>query len=146
MSFQILLNLVIAATWMFLTNNWSPLGFLKGFLVGLLLLFFMRRFLTQDFYLRRVWSIIVLLFIFLKELIVSSVIVIKQVLSPKLDIRPGIFALPTELKSDWEIATLACLISLTPGTLTLEVSEDKTVLYIHAMDISDKEEMIVSGV
>lgn len=142
MPFQMLINIVIAVTWMFLTDQWSSVGFLKGYLIGLFLLFLMRRFLPQRFYMRRVWAFLVLLFIFLKELVLSSLIVVRQVLRPKLNIRPGIFAMQTELRSDFEITTLACLITLTPGTLTLEVSEDKRTLYIHAMDIDDAEQTI----
>jgi multicomponent Na+:H+ antiporter subunit E len=55
--------------------------------------------------------------------------------------RPGIFALETELKTGWEITVLSCLICLTPGTLTLEVSKDDKMLYIHAMDIADAKKL-----
>ncbi|MNE74817.1 Na(+)/H(+) antiporter subunit E [compost metagenome] len=73
----------------------------------------------------------------MKELIVSSAAVIIQVLQPRLKARPGIFAYETGLKRDWEITALSCFICLTPGTLTLDVSQDKRILYIHAMDIED---------
>lgn len=90
-------------------------------------------------YLRRVWSAVKLLFLFVKELILSSIAVIMHIVRPKLKIRPGIVSVTTELRSDWEITLLACLITLTPGTLTLEVSPDQRTLYIHAMDIHDAE-------
>ena len=53
---------------------------------------------------------------------------------------PGIFALETELEKDWEITILSNLITLTPGTCVLEVSDDNKTLYIHAMDIDDVEQ------
>lgn len=142
MPFQILINLMVAFVWMFLNNNWSASGFIIGYLIGLALLFLLRRFLPYDFYLKKIWAIVALFLLFIKELVVSSYVVIKQIISPRLDIKPGIFAFPTELKTDWEITTLACLISLTPGTLTLEVSPDNKILYIHAMDINDVNEAI----
>jgi multicomponent Na+:H+ antiporter subunit E len=64
------------------------------------------------------------------------------ILKPKLDIKPGIFAYPTELKQDWEITVLANLITLTPGTLVVDVSPDNKILYVHAMDIDDAEDSI----
>lgn len=139
---QIMLNIVIAIVWMSLTS-WNATSLVLGYLIGLGLIFAMRRFLHYEFYLKKVLAIIKLLLLFLKEIVLSNIIVAKHVISPKLNIRPGIFAFPTELKSDWEITTLACLITLTPGTLTLEVSPKGDILYIHAIDIPDAEEVIL---
>lgn len=58
--------------------------------------------------------------------------------------KPGIFALRTELQTDWEITILANLITLTPGTLVIDVSPDNKTLYIHAMDIDDVDDAINS--
>jgi len=139
MGYQILLNLVIAFVWMFLYNEWSPQRFLLGYLIGLTLIFILRRFWPEPFYLRKLWALVKLLALFARELFVSSFTVVRQIVRPGLDLRPGIFAYRTELKSDWEITLLSCLICLTPGTLTLEVSGEGDTLYIHAMDIGDKD-------
>ncbi|MGM1021361.1 MAG: Na+/H+ antiporter subunit E [Bacillota bacterium] len=137
MSFQIILNLLIAVLWMFLHDDWSGSRFIIGFMLGMLILFLLGRFWFGTFYLKRVWAILKLLVLFMRELVVSSFTVIREILRPKLTIRPGIFAYTTELRSDWEVTLLSCLICLTPGTLTLEVSGDGQTLYIHAMDIED---------
>lgn len=144
MAVQILLNLLIALVWMFLNNSWSLASLIMGYVIGIGFLFALRRFFHQGFYLRKVWAIWKLLVLFMKELILSNIAVIKHIVQPKLNIRPGIFALETELITDWEITTLACLITLTPGTLTLEVSPDRSTLYIHAMDIEDAEALAES--
>lgn len=60
----------------------------------------------------------------------------------RLTFEPGIFALPIEVEKDWEITLLSNLITLTPGTLTVAVSEDNTKLFIHAMHIDDIEDSI----
>ena len=60
-------------------------------------------------------------------------------LSPRLSIRPGLIAYRTELKSALAITTLANIITLTPGTLTLAVSDDRETLFIHALDIDHPE-------
>lgn len=142
MSFQILLNIVIALVWMVLRNEYSPVEFAMGYLVGLLALFILRRFLTFDFYLRRVYAFIKLVLLFFQQLVLSNIDMIKVVLKPKLDVQPGIFAFPTKLQSKWEITLLASLITLTPGTLSMYFSEDGKTIYIHAIDVPDKEEAI----
>lgn len=142
MAFQILLNVFLAFVWMFLKNEYTGNTFLVGYFFGLLILLGIRRFFGSRFYLLRVFAVVKLVFIFIRELILSNISVLKVILKPKLDIRPGIFALETELRKDWEITILANLITLTPGTLVVDVSFDNKTLYIHAMDIADKEEAI----
>ena len=57
------------------------------------------------------------------------------------EITPAIVAIPLTAETDAEIAFLANLISLTPGTLSLDVSTDRQVLYIHAIDVKDIEKL-----
>jgi multicomponent Na+:H+ antiporter subunit E len=61
------------------------------------------------------------------------------VLSPRMDLKPGIIAYPLKVDRDFEITILANLITLTPGTLSVDVSDDRRILYVHAMDASDPE-------
>ncbi|MFS0780344.1 Na+/H+ antiporter subunit E [Bacillus sp. 1P06AnD] len=142
MAFQILLNVFLALIWMFLSTSTQPSSFIAGYLLGLLILIGFRRFFRSTFYLVRIWAVVKLIFIFFKELILSNIAVLKVILRPKLDMNPGIFALKTELKSDWEITLLANLITLTPGTLVVDVSDDNSTLYVHAMDIQDVQDEI----
>ncbi|WP_100406712.1 Na+/H+ antiporter subunit E [Bacillus solitudinis] len=139
MAFQLLINLTISFVWMFLYNAWDLPTFIIGYVVGGLILFVVRRFFHQPLYLIKVYAIIKLILLFFKELFLSNVTVVKHVLSPKLNIKPGIFALETDLKTDWEITLLSSLITLTPGTLVVDISEDQRTLYIHAMNIEDIE-------
>ncbi|MCY8423128.1 Na+/H+ antiporter subunit E [Bacillus vallismortis] len=142
MAFQILLNVFLAFCWMFLSNSSSAAGFITGYILGMASLFFFRRFFTRQFYLWKMFTIVKLFLIFLKELYLANVSVMKTILSPKLNIKPGIFAFKTELTQDWEITLLSLLITLTPGTLVMDISDDKTILYIHALDIEDAEKAI----
>jgi multicomponent Na+:H+ antiporter subunit E len=144
MAFQILLNFILAFVWMFLKTSYSPASFFVGYFFGLLIIYIFRRFFTSRFYLLRVVAVLNLIYIFTLELILSNISVLKAVLRPKLNIKPGIFAFPTELKEDWEITMLANLITLTPGTLVVDLSPDNRILYVHAMDITDADEAIQS--
>jgi multicomponent Na+:H+ antiporter subunit E len=106
------------------------------------MLFVFRRFFSSRFYLKPVVAIIHLLLVFIKELVLSNIAILKIVLKPKLDMKPGIFALPIEVTKEWEILVLSHMITLTPGTLVIKVSDDNKVLYVHAMDTPDVEESI----
>ncbi|PAV28984.1 Na+/H+ antiporter subunit E [Virgibacillus profundi] len=144
MAFQIVINLIIAFMWMFLNESYSAPGFIGGYLLGILLLFLLSKFIPGTFYLKKFFKIISLILLFIKELISSNIDIVKLVYTPNPEVEPGIFALPIEVKSNWEITLLANLISLTPGTLSIAVSNDNKQLFIHAMDIDDIEESISS--
>lgn len=92
--------------------------------------------------LRRSIKIAALAWLFLVELVVSAVKVSLLALSPRLRLRPAIVAYPLTVTSDAEITLLANLITLTPGTLSVDVSEDRKTLFIHAIDVADGEELI----
>ena len=65
-------------------------------------------------------------------------------MTPTFYMTPGIVSVPLDVKTDLEITILANVISLTPGTLSLDVSNDRTVLYVHSMYIKDKDDFINS--
>jgi multicomponent Na+:H+ antiporter subunit E len=144
LAFQILLNVVLAFLWMFIKVSYDPISFIKGYIFGLLVIFVLRRYFHSRFYVFRLWSFIKLIIIFIKELILSNIAIVKVVLKPKLDMRPAIFAMDTELTKDWQITLLSSLITLTPGTLVIDVSEDNKTLFIHAMNIGEVEDEINS--
>lgn len=142
MTFQIVLNTAIAILWAVLWNSYTGVDFLLGYLVGVFILYVLRHFLHFDFYMRRVIAAFKLLALFIKELILSNIDVVKVLLSPKFEIEPGIIEVSTELKSGWELTLLVSLISLTPGTIVMDFSEDNKSLFIHSIHVPDKEEMI----
>ncbi|EGQ21283.1 multisubunit Na+:H+ antiporter subunit E [Sporosarcina newyorkensis 2681] len=145
MAFQILLNFFIAVVWMFMTSSLTPSTFVIGYIIGLLLIIMTRRFFPGRLYIWRLWSALKLTAIFLRELVLSNISVLLLVIKPNLSsIQPMIFALPTELEQDWEITLLSSLITLTPGTIVIHVSDDQRTLYIHAIDVDDVDEAIDS--
>lgn len=144
MALQILLNFFLAVVWMFMTVSFSPAGFAIGFIVGLGIIILMRRFFSYRLYTSRAWAIISLFLLFLKELFLSSIQVLRIVIKPNMSLKPAIFELETELKEDWEITLLSALITLTPGTLVVGISDDQKRLYIHALDFDDIDEAVSS--
>ncbi len=140
MAFQLLLNFFIAFLWMFLSATFNTSTFIVGFLLGILMIWIMKDFLPGRFYMHRVWAVIKLFMLFFKELILANIQVLFLIIQPKMPIKPGIFALPTVLEKDWEITLLSSLITLTPGTLVIDISEDSKTLYIHALHYTDADE------
>lgn len=144
MAFQILLNVLIALTWMFLSVSFKPTTFIVGYLLGLLMLFMLRKSFSSRFYMDRLWAVIKLASLFLKELVLSNISVLKLIVQPTMPIRPAIFAMPTVLEQDWEITLLSSLITLTPGTVVIDISDDNKTLYIHSIDFEDIDEAVDS--
>lgn len=144
MPLQILINVFLAFLWMFLGSEFSVASFTTGYIMGLIAVFMLRRFLPGSFYLKRVWSIIKLFFIFIIELVKANIDVVKIVLSPKIDVHPGFYAYPCDLEEDWEVVLLSSLITLTPGTVVVAISDDHSTLYIHGVDMRSAEEEIES--
>lgn len=83
----------------------------------------------------RGWS--VLAGLFFRELTLSVKDVVMAVLQPSRVRRSGIVAVPLDVRSDAGITVLANLITLTPGTTSLHVAEDRSMLYVHVMNLSD---------
>ncbi|MCK1976335.1 Na+/H+ antiporter subunit E [Jeotgalicoccus huakuii] len=142
MSFQLLVNIILAFLWMFMNADMSVGTFVTGYLIGLVAVYLFRNFLPGRFYLRRLYLMIKLLFIFIIELVKANIDVVKIVMSPKIDIHPGFYAYPNDLEEEWEVALLSTLITLTPGTVVVAISDDYSIIYIHGLDMDDADEEI----
>ncbi len=133
----LLINVLLAIIWMAVTGTYSLLNMAFGFLLGVFALSLIREQVGSVGYFTRLRKVAVLALVFLYELVMSTIRVAITVLSPNMNLKPGIFAYKLEVDRDIEITILANLITLTPGTLSVDVSEDKQYLYVHAIDCSD---------
>jgi multicomponent Na+:H+ antiporter subunit E len=133
------LSLLFAVIWAAITGSASLQNLLFGFVLSTLALWVVRGEISAVGYLRRLGRILSLLRLFFKELMMSAWKVTVLVLSPDMQVKPGIFAFPLTVDRDFEIALLANLITLTPGTLSVDVSPDRKTLFVHALDCSDVE-------
>ena len=132
-------NILLAVVWAAITGNFAPGNLVLGFALGFLVLFFARRVIGSADYARRLIQAIGLAAYFLWELILSNLRVAADVLRPKLRLRPGVIAIPLDARTDVEIVLLANLITVTPGSLSLDVSADRQTLYLHVMHFDDPE-------
>lgn len=144
---EILLCALLAAVWVGLTGDVTLATFVVGMILGVIIiqLFGRRTLKVLKLNIRHFWPLIQLFFIFLYELLVANLTVLRKVFSPKLNIKPGIIKVPIEVEGPFWITTLANMITLTPGTLTVEVSPDNDYMYVHCLNI-DNEDSIVSDI
>ena len=82
--------------------------------------------------------------IVLWDILLSNFEVAVRVLSPNSSLRPGVVALPLDLEGEFPLSILASTISLTPGTVSIDFSEDMKWLYIHVLHMKTEEEVIDS--
>lgn len=135
----LLINVLFALAWALVTGSFTEINILFGFVLSAAVLYMIREQVGSVGYFSRLRRVMSLMFLFIYELILSAVRVAKLVLSPTMDLKPGIFAYPLKVDRDFEITLLANLITLTPGTLSVDVSEDRRILYVHAIDCSDPD-------
>lgn len=133
-------NLILALIWVAVSGTLTGSNLLLGFLVGYAILGIGLRHVPEFAqYVRRVPKVIRFLGFFIRELIASNLKVAYDVVTPKDYMKPGVIAVPLDARTDAEITIVANLISLTPGTLSLDVSNDRKVLYIHVMYLEDRD-------
>lgn len=80
---------------------------------------------------------------FIVELSKSTWATIRAVLGPTERLRPAILAVPLDVRSPAGIVLFADMVTLTPGTTSLDVSEDGRTLYVHVLDAPDREAAIL---
>ncbi|MGI9505244.1 MAG: Na+/H+ antiporter subunit E [Geminicoccaceae bacterium] len=133
------INLALAVGWAALFSAFTLPSLATGFAVGYTILWVLSPLFGDSRYCRKLFDLLRLTVYFLWELMVSSLQVAWDVLTPMHRSRPGIVAVPIDAKTDFEITTLANLVSLTPGTLSLDLSSDHKTLYVHAMFVDNPE-------
>lgn len=139
-----LLVVLLALLWAAMTGTFTGLNLLLGAGFGALALWLLRGAFAPPRAVRKLKQAISLALLFLYELAASAVRVSLVVLTPDLKsaLRPAIIAFPLSLRSDGEITLLANLITLTPGTLSVDVSDDRTTLYVHVLTLGTREALI----
>ncbi len=135
----LLLNIILALAWAALSGDFSPRSLFVGFSIGFVLILFSQRIMSGPNYVRKVWRTLDLFVYFLFDLLVSNLRVALDVLRPTSRLRPGVIAVPLEARTDAEITVLVTLVMLTPGTIALDVSADRSEVFIHTMSAENPE-------
>lgn len=132
-------NTLLALTWALMTGRVTLTNLLIGFLLGYGALWITLG--GNADYFRKLRQTVAFFFWFVWQMLLSNYQVAYDVVTPQHHSRPGTLAIPLDARTPFEITLLANLITLTPGTLSLDVSDDQRTLYIHAMFIHDADQM-----
>lgn len=135
------INVILSMIWAMLLGEINLETIASGFLLAYFILFILFRKQKQDNYFARGPRLITFVLYYIFELFRSNLIVAWDIVTPTHYMRPGVIAIPLDAKSDIEITVLSNLITMTPGTLSLDVSDDRKVLYVHAMYIEDADKL-----
>ncbi|GBC97768.1 Na(+)/H(+) antiporter subunit E [bacterium HR17] len=123
--------------WCLLTNRLTAGEFVLGVMFGAVVLWLTKGFRQERIWLKRGDKAVLLLLEFLKQMLIANLQVARIVLSPKIAVRPALFVVPLELDNDVAITALGDMITLTPGTLTVDVAPDRSALFVHCLHTDD---------
>ena len=128
-------NMLLALAWAALQGEFSLRTLLTGQVLGYLILLLLVRggVLATSTYIVRVHRAIGLAAFFFWELMKANLRLAVDVATPRYNMKPGIIALPLDVTTDSQILLLSMLINTTPGSVALDVSPDRKVLYVHVM-------------
>ncbi|WP_140937710.1 Na+/H+ antiporter subunit E [Sphingobacterium lumbrici] len=139
---QFLMNLLLSFIWVALTGSMYYTNFVFGFLLGFFVLWIMNRNDIDQRYFYRVPKILSFIVYFLYQMVKANLQVAYDVMTPKYFMKPGVVRYPLNAATEFEINLLSTMISLTPGTLILDISEDKKTMYIHVMYLENPETFV----
>lgn len=138
------LSLLLLIVWLLMNNSMSPGQILLGLIFALLIPLGTSSMRKNQPTLKKPLSAAKYLLMLMGDIIVSNVEVAIQVLGPVRKINPGFIAVPLDITQDLPITLLASSISLTPGTVSIEVSEDKRWLYVHVLNLVNEADTIAN--
>lgn len=90
----------------------------------------------------KLFHILVFMLIYLREVVMSTWRLALLVLSPRLDLKPRFVEVPLDLQGEMPRFLFACLISMTPGSLSVGIDPDRGLLIVHLLDAPDPEATI----
>lgn len=138
---MILANLLLALAWVGLNGRFSLDSLIVGTIIGRVVLFILAKGdVLPPTEVRRVERAISLLAYLLWQIVLANFRLTKDVISIQHRMRPGVIRLPLSVTTDGEILLLSAMINITPGSVALDVSDDRQSMYVHVMNITTVEE------
>ncbi len=140
-----LLSTLLFLTWLMLNQSLSAGHLLIAAALALLVPAFTLRYSPERprrLPLRAVPALLRLGWVVLRDIVVSNIDVARRVLGPEAALQPRFVWVPLDVKSPHAIVALAGIITLTPGTLSSELSEDRRFLLVHALHCTDEAALV----
>lgn len=135
------LNVVIWALWVDL--NGASLGqMLLGAVLAIVLPALLRPFWPDPPLVRRPFVAMRLLAVFLWDVVVANLGVARRVLGPLSRLRPALVEVPLDIEEPFVATLLGSIVSLTPGTVSIEIDRTRSLLHVHALDVVDHADLV----
>lgn len=139
---QPLLTLVMIVTWVLATNVLDFSSVFFGTLLGVGIPILTQRF-WPDYPQLTGWSrALRFALLVLYDIVVANIRVALLILGPREKLRPRFITVPTELNHPLAVTLLTSIVSLTPGTVSSQVSDDQRFILVHSLDCPDEAEMV----
>ena len=137
-----LLSATLFAVWLLLNSSVDAAHLVLGALVAIVVPWFTERLRPERPRIRRPLVILRLGLVVLWDIVMSNIEVARRILGPEEAIRPAFVWLPLDLTDPHAIVSLAGIITMTPGTLSAELSADRRHLLVHAFNVDDEAALI----
>lgn len=135
-------SLLLFVVWLLLNNSLSPGHILLGAILAFVIPWLVRPLQSIRPNIGSSWKVMRYIVLVLFDIITANFEVAWRVIRSPKRLRPGMVAVPLDLKSPLPITVLASTISLTPGTVTAELSDDHRWLFVHVLDLDDETALV----
>jgi multicomponent Na+:H+ antiporter subunit E len=132
-------NLSLSLVWVAMSGHFDVLNLALGFAFAYVVLYLLQRVMGRSAYFRKSLLLVRFAAFYVLEVVRSNLRVAVDVATPASRARPAVVAVPLDAQTDAEITLLANLITMTPGSLAIDVSDDRSVIYVHSMFVDDPE-------
>lgn len=135
-------SLVLWVVWLMFNNTIAPAHVVLGGILGIAIPWVTRIFWPEQLRLRHPLIALRLTVVVLYDIVIANLNVARLILGPVSALRPAFVQLPLQLESPYAISTLASIITLTPGTVSAKLSEDRRFLLVHTLDVDDQAALV----
>lgn len=133
---------LLFVVWLLLTHRFTFGNLLLAAVLAWIIPLSVSRVRTAMSPVKKPLKMVAFLGLLLGDIIVSNMVVAKQLLGPPERLRPGFITIPLDLEAALPITLLASTISLTPGTVSIEITEDRKALHVHALHVKSETQLI----
>ena len=138
------LSVALLVFWLWLNSSLAPGQFVLGIGAALAIPWFTSRFWQEPVPLRKPWLLVPFLALVMRDIVIANVVVAMRILGPNRSLEPSFVVVPMKLDNDFALVMLASVISLTPGTVSADLSADRKRLLVHALTSTNDAELVAT--
>lgn len=136
-------SILLLVVWLMLNTTLSLGHILLGSVLAIIIPLICAPLAMPQAKIKRPFKVLSYILIVLKDIFVANITVALLVIGPQRKVKPGFIAVPIDLTDTLPITILASTVTMTPGTVSGELSEDRKWLYVHVLDMPDNEQEVI---